>query len=92
MKIKVKLLLMEMVSLLVLFVILVVMASLISVNQVETRMRETLEVAVAGYTGDVNVYRNAGHDIDITIFEGDTRILSSIPGAVGSKAGDRVVE
>ena len=53
MKIKVKLLLMEMVSLLVLFVILVVMASLISVNQVETRMRETLEVAVAGYTGDV---------------------------------------
>lgn len=92
MKIKAKLLLMEMVSLLVLFVILVVMASLISVNQVETRMRETLEVAVAGYTGDVNVYRNAGHDIDITIFEGDTRILSSIPDAVGSKAGAQVVE
>lgn len=64
--------------------------ALIRANEVQLRL------AVGGYmTADesvyndnVNVYVNQG--VDITIFEGDTRIASSIAGSVGTKASDAV--
>lgn len=56
------------------------------------RIEETLKVAVEGYTGDVNYLRNADNVIDITVFENDTRIKSSIPNVIGTKASADVVE
>ena len=85
MKIKWKLVLMEMVSLLLLVVILLVGSLNTSLDEMDKMIEETLFTAVLGYSGDVNYLRNNGEDIDITVFEGDTRVASSIEGAVGSK-------
>lgn len=52
-----------------------------------------LKAAVKGHTGediDVNAYKEL--DIDFTVFEGDTRVESSIEGVVGTKASPEVVE
>lgn len=92
MKIKAKLLAMEMVSLFILLVVLLIMGILVSVDGLESRVEETLKVALAGYTDDVNVYRNSGRDVDITVFADDTKVNSSISGAVGTKASDVVIE
>lgn len=57
------------------------------------RSTETqLKVAVDGFEldNDLMVYKEM--DIDITIFEGDTRAASSIEGAVGTKASQEVVD
>lgn len=92
MKIKVKLILIQMLALLVLTVVLLLTSIMVTVSEMNSRIHETLETAVEGYNGDVNYLRNDGSDIDITIFEGDTRVESSISGAVGTKASDKVIE
>lgn len=57
-----------------------------------------LEVAVNGFiTIDAaEQYDNVGiyldQNVDITIFEGDTRAASSIAGSVGTKASEKVIE
>ena len=56
------------------------------------RVEETLRAAVYGFHGDTNYLREQGENIDITVFEGDTRVESSIAGAVGTKAGAEVIE
>ena len=92
MKMKWKLVLMEMVSLFLLAVILLVGSLKTSLDEMDKMIEETLLTAVLGYSGDVNYLRNNGEDIDITVFEGDTRVASSIEGAVGTKASDLVIE
>ncbi len=92
MKIKTKLVLMEMLSLLILAIVLVVASLQITINEMGKRIEETLTVAVEGFNGDVNYLRDDGSDIDITVFEGDTRSESSIENAVGTKASDVVIE
>lgn len=60
--------------------------------------RTQLQIAVEGYISrdeaayidDVNVYQDQG--VDVTIFEGDTRIASSIGNSVGTKASQTVIE
>ncbi|MBO5373463.1 MAG: cache domain-containing protein [Lachnospiraceae bacterium] len=92
MKIRTRLVLMEMVTMSVLAVVLIVASMMITVEEMGVRIEETLRVAVEGYTDDVNYLRNNGEDIDITVFVGDTRELSSIEGVVGTKASDIVIE
>ena len=92
MRIKWKLLWMEMVSLLLLGAILIVGSLNITLKEMDVMIEETLFTAVLGYSGDVYYLRNNGEDIDITVFEGDTRVASSIEGAVGTKASDIVIE
>lgn len=92
MKMRVKLMLTEMVSLLLLAVILLIGSLKISLAEMDTRIEETLATATWGYSDDVNYLRNTGKDIDITEFQGDTRVKSSIEGAVGTKASDKVIE
>lgn len=92
MKIKAKLILMEMVSLFVLAAVLIVNGILTTATQLVVRIQETLETAVEGYSDDVNYLRNIGKDIDITLFEGDTRVESSIEGVIGTQAGAEVIE
>lgn len=68
------------------------MCLLIIKDEMYARIEETLQTAVEGYHGDVNYLKNNGSEIDITVFEGDTRIDSSIPNVVGSKASNDVIE
>lgn len=92
MKIKAKLLLMQTLSLFVMGGILVLASIWVASGELDIRMEETLQAAVAGYNGDVNYLRDRDMDIDITVFTGDTRTVSSIEGAVGTKAADEVIE
>ena len=88
MKIKVKLILMETMSLMVLAVILLVTSVVIASDEIDIRIEETLKAAVTGYSSNVNYLRDRGMDIDITVFTGDTRTVSSIEGTAGTKASD----
>lgn len=92
MKIRAKLLIMQTISLFVLGVILVATSIWVASDELDIRIQETLQTAVAGYNGNVNYLRDRGLDIDITVFTGDTRTVSSIDGAVGTKAADEVIE
>lgn len=92
MKIKVKLILMETMSLMVLAVILLVTSVVIASDEIDIRIEETLKAAVTGYSSNVNYLRDRGMDIDITVFTGDTRTVSSIEGTAGTKASDEVIE
>jgi len=92
MKIKTKLVVMEMLSLLLLAVILTVVSIGTATEEMANNVEETLTVALAGYDGDVNYLRDEGSDIDITVFEGDTRAESSIENVVGTKAGEEVID
>lgn len=47
-----------------------------------------LQIAVDGFSGDVYAYKE--DDIDITVYEGNTAIESSIEGAVGKKEAGEV--
>lgn len=92
MKMKHKLVLVELVSLLFLAVITSVSNLKITIDETKIRIEETLKIAIEGYTDNVNYLRDEDEDIDITIFEGDTRTESSIAGAVGTKASDEVID
>lgn len=53
--------------------------------------RSQLNLALNGYLSDeLTAFKN--EDVDITVFEGDTRVASSIEGAVGTKASQEVVD
>lgn len=92
MKMCTKLILMQSLSLFVLTAVMLVGSCLIIKDELRIRIQETLEVAVDGYTDDVNYLRSSGRDIDITVFDGDTRVESSIKNAVGTKASSEVVK
>lgn len=92
MKIKWKLLLIEVISMLFIATALTLVSLQLVRSGVYERVEESLAVAVEGFNGDVNYLRNMGKDIDITVFEGDTRVESSIPGVVGKKADEVVID
>lgn len=59
--------------------------ALIDANEVQ------LQIALQGFLSDeLDTYRDM--DVDITVFEGDTRVESSIEGVVGTKASEEIVE
>ncbi len=92
MNIKFKLFSMEMLSLLALSIVLIASSLWITKEEIDKRIEETLRIAVNGYHGDIFYLRDQGEEIDITVFKGDTRIVSSIEGAVGTKADASVVD
>ena len=92
MNIKLKLILLELLSLLALSVILISGSLMLSVGEINVRVEETLRTAVFGFHGNTSYLREQGENIDITVFEGDTRTDSSIEGAVGTKASAQVIE
>ena len=92
MNIKLKLIMLELLSLLAFSVILIAGSLFLSVEEMNVRIEETLRTAVHGYHGDAFYLKDQGENIDITVFEGDTRIESSIEGAVGTKASEKVIE
>lgn len=90
MKIKTKLILMEMISLFILTALLIVCSIRITVREMNSRVRETLEVAVTGYNGYVGYLEGEG--ITLVAYDGDTIVSSSTPEMFGEKASDVVVQ
>lgn len=90
MKIKTKLILMEMISLFILTALLIVCSIRITVREMNSRVRETLEVAVTGYNGYVGYLEGEG--ITLVAYDGDTVVSSSTPEMFGEKASDAVVQ
>ena len=80
-----------MLSLFALSVILISGSLILSVGEVNVRVEETLRTAVHGFHGSTSYLKDKGENIDITVFQGDTRIDSSIEGAVGTKASEEVI-
>ncbi len=90
MKIKTKLILMEMISLFILTALLIVCSIRITVREMNSRVRETLEVAVTGYNGYVGYLEGEG--ITLVAYDGDTVVSSSTSEMFGEKASDVVVQ
>lgn len=92
MRIRSKLILVQIVSMIVLSAVIQCLSIHIVSDEVYLFMEEALTVAVEGFAGDVNYLRNIGEEIDITVFEGDKRVESSIPNVVNTRAAAEVVE
>ena len=92
MKIKSKLTLVITLSLAVIVCIVSNVGIQLYSTDVLNNIQEMLEVAVAGYNGDVDYLKKTGSDIEITVFTGATRTESSIDGVIGSTADPEVIE
>ena len=72
-------------------VLLVTIASLVIVkDELYESSEQMVMMAEQHFDGNVNGFID--YDIDITVFEGDTRVESSIVGSIGSKASEKVIE
>ena len=90
MKFKQKMLSLVIVPLIFLGVVLAILTVNIASNSKMDDNFEMLKIALNGFNGDVNAFKE--YEIDITVFEGDTRVESSIEGTVGSKASEEVIQ
>lgn len=90
MKLKQKLLLMVLLPVAILATALTVVAGILLHNSLTKENEAQLKAALHGYSGDVDTFKK--DKIDITIFEGDTRVKSSIEGVEGTKASEVVIE
>ena len=88
MKIKLKMVLMAIVPMLISGIIITFAALSLSRSALNDEQETILRVALEGYSGNVNAFQD--QEVDITVFEGDTRVESSIEGVVGTKASDKV--
>lgn len=90
MKIKLKLLLMVLIPTFAAAILIGGTSVVLATGYMNDLEQVILEVAVHGYTDDVNEFK--AQDVDITVFEGDTRVDSSITSAIGTKASDVVID
>lgn len=64
------------------------------INENRTQLKIAVDGYIAaygtGYSEQVGLFQGQG--VDVTVFEGDTRIASSIAGSVGTKASAKVIE
>lgn len=90
MKLKQKLLMLVIVPLILIGMGVAIISACLARSAMVQDVKVQLAVACEGFTDDVNAFGAQG--IDITVFKGDTRVKSSISGAVGTKASDEVVK
>lgn len=90
MKLKQKLLMMVMIPIILLGVGIGVISSFIAGDDLVESTEVQLKIACEGYVDDLYAFKDM--DIDITVFEGDTRVASSIEGVVGTQASAEVVK
>ena len=90
MKLKQKLLMLVMIPVVLLGLGVAIIAAQLARTAMVQSTQTQLEIACEGYSGDVYAYKS--EDVDITVFVGDTRIVSSIDGVVGTKASAEVIE
>lgn len=90
MKLKQKMIMLVLIPIVVLGLGIGVFAFILAQKAMVESIEGQLRVACEGYSG--NLYAFKEMDIDITVFEGDTRAASSIEGVVGTKASPEVIE
>ena len=90
MKLKQKLLMLVIIPLVIIGLGVAFISSYLARTAMVQSTRVQLAVACEGYHGDVNAFKD--QDIDITVFVGDTRAVSSIDGVIGTKASDEVIK
>ena len=90
MKFKQKIFLLVLVPLILASAVLSLVTIYISSDSKVKDNLKMLELAVDGFQGDVYAFKE--DDIDLTVFEGDTRVASSIEGAVGTQASEEVIQ
>lgn len=90
MKLKQKLIMLVLIPVVVLGIGVGLFSALVAKEAMVQNIKGQLQVACEGYTDDLYAFKEM--DIDITVFEGDTRAASSIEGAVGTKASAEVIE
>lgn len=90
MKLKQKLIMLVLIPVVVLGFGVGIFAFMQSKNALIVEIQGQLQVACEGYSD--NLYAFKSMDIDITVFEGDTRAYSSIEGVVGTKASQEVID
>lgn len=90
MKIKSKLICMVLIPMLVCSIVIGFISVYISEGYLNEEQKNILQAALVNFNGDVNSCKQLS--IDITVFEGDTRIESSISGAKGTKASQKVID
>ena len=90
MKVKGKLVTMVLVPMIVCSLVIGFVSLFQAKKYLDEEQKTILKVALEGFHDDVNAFQE--QDVDITVFEGDTRVLSSVEGVEGTKASDIVIE
>ena len=90
MKLKQKLIMLVMIPVVLIGLGVALIAAYLAKTSMVQSTELQLEIACEGYSG--NVYAYKAQDIDMTVFVGDTRAVSSIEGVIGTKASDEVIE
>ena len=90
MKIKSKLVSMVLTPMIICSLVIGFLSVFLAERYLNTEQETILKVALEGFDGDVNAYQD--QDVDVTVFEGDTRVESSISGVLGTKASPKVIE
>ena len=90
MKIKLKLILVSVLPMVAVALLVGIVSMSLSQGFLNAEQETILRVAVDGFSGDVNAFKD--QEVDITVVEGDTRAESSISGVVGTKVSDVVVQ
>lgn len=90
MKLKQKLLMLVMIPVVLLGLGVALIAAQLAKTSMVDSTKTQLAIACEGYSGNVNAFK--AQDIDITVFIGDTRSVSSIDGVVGTQASAEVIE
>lgn len=88
MKIKSKLVSMVLAPLLISSSVIGTFSIVAAEDYLNSEQETILKIAVEGFSGNVNAYKD--QDVEITVFERDTRTESSINGVVGTKASDTI--
>ena len=89
MKLKQKLLMLVMIPVVLLGLGVALIAAYLAKTSMVESTKTQLAIACEGYSGNVNAFR--AQDIDMTVFIGDTRSVSSIDGVVGTQASAEVI-
>lgn len=90
MKIRMKFILMALFPMIISGLVIMLTSLKYSKSFLDDEQKTILRIALEGYTDNVYAYKE--DDVDITVFNGDTRAESSIAGVVGTKASDIVIE
>ena len=90
MKVKTKLMLFEIISLVLLAISILIATYFLSGKALGLRVENALETAVSGYTNDV--YRFKDQEIDISVIVDGIRVDSSIPNAIGTPLNEDVLK
>lgn len=92
MKLKLKLLVIQVYVICVLATLLAIAGINAAKNVMYADVEDLLSMAAGGYAGDVNYLKKAGGDVEIVVFGGDTAVEASGENLKGCKAEDIVIQ